>query len=149
MAISQRSLSSLILIPVFTVFIALVSGCAGGQPSPAELASADYGIPISQAPAQKLALEFLKRYLKDPKSARIDWSPIAPGWLREAPVEGGGLKFGYKLTAQINEKNSDGAYMGYKPYVFMFFNSTLSGVYTELEYDGFGYKKESYLGRIY
>jgi hypothetical protein len=149
MAIFQRSLSSLVLISVLIFFIALLGGCAGGPPSPEELASADYGIPISQVNAQRAALEFIKRYLKAPESARIDWSPIAPGWVREASVEGGGLRFGYKLPAQINEKNSYGAYMGYKPYVFMFFNGTLSSVYTELEYDGFGYKKKSYLGRIY
>lgn len=135
-------------IPFITFALLVIGGCAGGPPTQEELAKADYGTPISQEDAQERALEFLKRVLKDPDSAKIDWSPVSPGWWREAPVHGGSLKFGYILNANINGKNSYGAYIGNKPYRFIFFNRTLTSVYAEQEL-GTGYSSTPYMGKIY
>jgi hypothetical protein len=103
---------------------------------------------LSQEDAQRQAFEFLKRVLNDPDSASIDWSSVSPGWIREASFHGGGLKFGYVLNANINAKNSYGAYIGYKPYKFMFFNGTITSVYAEQELDT-GYNRTSYMGKIF
>lgn len=144
MMLVQRYLSCFLLV---TISI-LLSGCAGGPPTQEELTTANYGAPITQEDAQRLASDFLKRVLKDPESARIEWSSVGPGWIREAPIQGGGLKFGYMLNAQVNGKNSYGAYIGYKPYRFMFLNGSLSDVYAEQEI-GSGYNRTSYMGKIY
>lgn len=122
----------------------LVAGCVHAPPSAEQLTAADYGSPISQPEAEDAARAFLKRYLKDPESAEMDWGTVQKRWLREAPINGGKLKFGYMLTANINAKNSFGAYTGYKPYQFFFFNGTLVSVYAQQENGGL-----PYMGKIY
>ncbi len=148
MTTDSKPFLSFLVIPFIALALLVISGCAGGPPTQEELTKADYGTPISQEDAQSQALEFLKRVLKDPDSAKIDWSPVSSGWWREAPIDGGGLKFGYILNANINGKNSYGAYIGYKPYRFMFFNGTLTSAYAEQEL-GTGYNKTPYMGKIY
>lgn len=148
MSIGSKFFQSFSAVPFIAFALAVISGCAGGPPSQEELTKADYGTPISQEDAQARALEFLKRVLKDPDSAKIDWSPVSPGWWREASAHGGGLKFGYILNANINGKNSYGAYIGYKPYRFMFFNGTLTSAYAEQNL-GTGYNSTPYMGKIF
>ena len=131
-----------------SIVFPLMSGCASGPPTQEELSNADYGPPISQELAQRQALEFLKGSLKDPGSARIDWSTVSPGWMREAPLHGGSLKFGYVLNASVNAKNSYGGYIGYKPFKFLFFNGKIISVYAQQEL-GSGYSTTSYMGKIY
>lgn len=144
MLIASKPFLSFLAIPFITFVILLTSGCVGGPPTQEELARADYGTPISQEDAQRQALEFLKGALINADSAKIDWSPVRSGWLREAR----GLKFGYILDLKINAKNSDGAYIGYKPYRFMFFNGTIVNVYAEREL-GTGNDRTTYMGKIY
>ncbi|HXK40724.1 MAG TPA: hypothetical protein VJ046_01330 [Candidatus Paceibacterota bacterium] len=125
-------------------FVVLVSGCASAPPTNEELANADYGLPISQQEAEEKACIFLKRYLKDPDSAKIEWGTVQTGWIREAPILGGQLRFGYLLTANVNAKNSFGGYTGYKPYQFLFFNGSIVSVYAQQELSG-----TPYMGKIY
>lgn len=148
MSTGSKSFLSFLAVPFLTFTLLAIGGCAGGPPTKEELAKADYGTPISQENAQAQALEFLKRVLKDPDSAKIDWSPVSPGWWREAPAHGGSLKFGYILNGNINGKNSYGAYIGYKPYKFMFFNGTLTSAYAEQNL-GTGYNSTPYMGKIF
>ena len=122
----------------------LAVSCASAPPRPEELAGADYGSPITQEDAQASAQAFLKRHLKDPSSAQVDWGGVNRGWMREAPIHGNKLRFGYMLTASVNAKNSFGAYTGYKPYQFFFFNGALVSVYAEQENRG-----TTYMGKIY
>jgi hypothetical protein len=132
-------------VPIIAVAFLVTAGCAGA-PTQEEISKADYGTPISQEDAQRQAGSFLKRILKDPDSARVDFASVAPGWFREAPIHGGGLKFGYMLNAKVNGKNSYGAYMGYKPYRFMFFNGTITSVYAEQNLGTYG---DTYMGKLY
>lgn len=124
-----------------------VSGCASGPPTAKELAGADYGRQISQSEAESTAQAWLKTTLKDPSSAEIDWGSVGPGWARDGALTGGALTFGYKLDAQINARNSFGGRTGYKPYVFMFRNGSLVGVWGEQELHG-RYGSSSYMGRL-
>ena len=128
--------------------VILVSGCASKTPTVEELAKADYGAPISQQEAEARASALLKRYLKDPDSAKIEWGAVQTSWIREAPIHGGQLRFGYLLTANINAKNSYGAYTGYKPFQFLFFNGSLVSAYAQQEVrDSYG--SIPYMGKIY
>ena len=147
LTVSKRFLPFL-AIPFITFAILLTSGCAGGPPTQTELAKADYGTPISQEDAQRQALEFLRHVLKDPDSAKTDWSPISPGWTREAPIDGGGLTFGYLLKANINAKNTYGAYIGYTPYKFLFVNGIIASVFAQQELST-GYSSVPYMRKIY
>jgi hypothetical protein len=106
----------------------VAAGCAG-PPTAEELAAADFGALISQENAESLADAWLDNYLKDPFSAQKRWQPLERGWIREAPIDGGSLIFGYRLAGEINAKNSFGAYTGFKTYIFMIRNGEMVGVY--------------------
>ncbi len=93
-----------VLLIALLVPLLLLNACASGPPTREELNSADYGSPITQQDAEEQARQFLKYYLKDPGSATYDWSPVYQGWLREAPLHGGGLKFGYVPYGKYKRK---------------------------------------------
>jgi hypothetical protein len=113
--------------------VVLVTGCASMPPTPEELARADYGPQISQEDAEAKAMGFLRQYLKDPESAKVEWGTVQKGWMREARIYGGQLRFGYILSANINAKNSFGGYTGYKAYQFTFFNGSIVSIYAQKE----------------
>jgi hypothetical protein len=132
---------------VLSVLAMMVNGCAT-MPTAKELAKAEYGSPISQQDAEAKAIEYLKQRLKDPDSAKIEWGAVQQGWMREAPINGNQLRFGYILTANINAKNSFGGYIGYRPYQFVFFNGVIVSVYAQQEISG-SYGSTPYMGKIY
>lgn len=136
----------IVLATVVICSVGLV-GCASGPPTAKELAAADYGSSITQSDAESKAKAFLRGTLKDPSSAEYDWGTVQRGYVRTAPIEGGKLIWGYKLDAQINAKNSFGGYTGFKPYVFMFKNGQLEGVWGSQEI-GSGFGATSYMGRL-
>ena len=136
----------LLIVLIFTML--LLSSCSFGPPTLENLSSADYGSPISQQDAEAQAQQFLRRYLKDPDSASYEWNPVYRGWMREAPIHGGGLKFGYILDGNINAKNSFGGYTGLKPYKFVFYNGNIVSVYAQQELRG-SYRSTYYMGKIY
>lgn len=105
-------------------------GCAGA-PSDAELRGANYGQPIGQADAERLAAAYLGRRLKDPASASYEWQPVAPGWVRDPVITGGALHFGYRLVGQVNAKNSFGGYTGPRRYEFILRDGTVRGAWAE------------------
>jgi hypothetical protein len=123
----------------------MLNACALGPPTQEELTNADYGTPITQERAERLAKDFLSRQLKDPYSAQYQWGIVSTGWIRNAPIHGGGLVFGYKLDVSVNGKNSYGGYVGFKPYMFIFYNGSIKTVYGQQELDG----GSSYMGKIY
>ncbi len=136
-----------ILVALSLVLSLFLVGCASGPPTAEEFAKADYGTPITQQAAQDKAQSWLKGVLKDPSSAQYDWGTVQSGWARKAPIEGGKLIWGYRLEAKINARNSFGGYNGYKPYVFMFKNGELDGVWGE-QVLGSGYSATPYMGRL-
>jgi len=138
---------SQILTAVSVVLSMFLVGCASGPPTAEEFAKADYGTPITQQAGQDKAQGWLKGVLKDPSSAQYDWGTVQQGWARTAPIEGGKLIFGYRLDAKINARNSFGGYNGYKPYLFIFKNGELDGVWGE-QVLGSGYSATSYMGRL-
>jgi hypothetical protein len=59
---------------------------------------------------------------------------VAPGWIREAPVHGGGRRYGYLLNARIDAKHRFGGYAGYKPFMFLFRDGQLVSAYAGQRY---------------
>jgi len=103
-----------ILAPVLLVFAAACQSA----PTREQLASADYGTPIAQDEAEARATAWLQSVLKDPDSLRASWGRVEPGWQRDGLF--GGILYGYRLTGDINARNSFGGYTGSKGYIFMF-----------------------------
>ena len=119
---------------IAVLFLACLCACAS-TPAAEKIATADYGDEISQIEAQAQAEKWLKSHLKDPHSAQIDWGVVQKGWTKDAPIQGGGFQFGYKLDVQVNAKNSFGGYTGYKPYIFLFFNGDFKRIFGQDELD--------------
>ncbi len=130
-----------------SVMLTTLVACAATMPTQDQLAAADYGAPITQSAAEQQALGLLRTILKDPYSAQIEWSSVQTGWIREAPIHGGALRFGYILSASVNAKNSYGGYTGFKPYQFLFFNGDLVSAYSQQELRG-SYGSAPYMGKI-
>jgi hypothetical protein len=107
-----------------------LSGCATA-PSEQDLKTADYGQPVSQAVAEVFAEAFLKRTLKDPESARIEWGTLAPSWVKPGWMQPSETMYGYLLPASVNAKNSYGGYTGARQYQFMFRNGELVAAWGE------------------
>lgn len=97
--------------------LAMLTGCA--TPTPEELSIADYGSYPSNY--ERIIKNYLRSSLKDPDSAQLTFlnSPKS-GWNGL-----GGAKYGYIVCAQINGKNSFGAYVGYRPAYFMIKNDVV------------------------
>jgi hypothetical protein len=133
----------------FGVYLVLItiSACAG-VPTQNEVTNADYGSSMLQSDAESLATKFLRSYLKDPNSAQIDFNRINTGWIRDGLIRGGKVHYGYVLGANVNAKNSYGAYVGYKPYKFLFYNGQLISVYGQKEIT-VGSQSDSYMDKIY
>lgn len=129
------------------VWITIGSGCASA-PTAEQLANADYGTPMMQADAEAVAEEWLRYQLFDAESARFEWDGVERGWIREAPIHGGQLRFGYQLTGRINAKNRMGGYVGFKPYLFLFFDGEIGSVYSGKELRG-RFTTMPYMGKVY
>jgi|SaaInl5LU_22_DNA_1037371.scaffolds.fasta_scaffold27240_2 hypothetical protein len=132
-------------ILMLTMICFILSACASRPPTSEELASADYGSIISQTDAQKQAERFFSNMLKDPYSVQYQWGSVYQGWMRHAPIHGGGLVFGYILEVNVNAKNSYGGYVGFKPYRFVFYNGTIKTVYGQQKLNS----GATYMGKIY
>jgi hypothetical protein len=65
--------------------------------------------------------DWLDKNLKDPHSAVVEY-PYKPvqGWIRTAPIQGSQLIMGWKIPVRVNAKNSFGAYVGNRVYLFIF-----------------------------
>ncbi|TCZ78629.1 hypothetical protein [Lysobacter sp. N42] len=97
-----------------------ISGCATvAAPTAQELAAADYGPPISQEDAERLAKEVLSTVLKDPYSAVYQCQAPEKGWRNDTVFEKYRKHYGYVLKCMVNAKNSYGGYVGAKPYEFV------------------------------
>jgi hypothetical protein len=94
-----------------------ISGCATA-PSADEEARADYGeMPTDfQTPIKA----YLDQNLKDPASVQLrNWTIPVKSWIRDAPIAGRALHFGWVVNVDVNAKNSYGGYRGFQTYQFM------------------------------
>lgn len=114
-------------IPTLTLTL-LLTGCAAA-PSSEELSKADYG----ERPQNYVQTvhKYLDENLKDPGSA-VYKEITAPqqDWIRDAPIEGYQMHYGWGVLATINAKNSYGGYTGYQTYHFLFRGEQIDKVIT-------------------
>lgn len=108
---------------------ALLAGCATPMPTPEQLASADCGPKPEAAIFQQAIKIWMQATLKDPDSAlyRLFSDPVK-GCVRDAPISGGKLHFGWLVYADVNAKNGFGGYVGYQSYYFFFRDGKIVGV---------------------
>lgn len=113
--------------------MAAATACA---PSTRRIENADYSAPVLQGDAELVASEYLRRSLKDPHSAQIEFAEVRKGWLRESLLGGGRVHFGWVLHAHVNARNSFGGYVGYRRWAFLFRDGQLAVVFRETVVDG-------------
>lgn len=110
----------------------LFGGCAGVVgPSKSELASAEYGQPVTQQAAEEQARGFLQRQGADLARSNLTFDPVESGYARDERV-GGPYDFGYRLYATLDEKDAAGYFKGPVNYVFMFGDGRMKSVYRVL-----------------
>jgi len=91
----------------------VLAGCVPAAPiTKQELASANYGAPMTQAQITASARQFFDGYLKDPYSAVYHWQPAQKGIITTSILEGRKHLAGYILDGVVNAKNSYGGYTG-------------------------------------
>lgn len=106
----------------------LLSGCAAA-PSSQELVNADYG----ERPQNYVQTihEYFDASLKDPSSVVYhDITAPEHDWIRDAPIAGYQMHYGWKVFATINAKNSYGGYTGFQTYRFLFRGEQLDKIIT-------------------
>ena len=81
----------------------------------AQIATADYGSPMTEDQVQATARRYFDMALKDPYSAKIDCGDYKKGWLSDASK----LIYGYRVTCLVNAKNSYGGYTSTVLYEFV------------------------------
>ena len=103
----------------------LLTGCASA-PTQQQVATADYGMPMSQDECMSIAEQSIASQLKDPSSAQFrNQQPCHTGWVRSVPILGMKAAFGYVQKGDVNGKNSYGGYVGFRPYLVLMKNGAV------------------------
>jgi hypothetical protein len=107
-----------------------LSDCAPVESAKQEMAGVDYGAPIAQADAERLAKQWLAGYRKDRYSAVIVWKPVFQGGVTSGLPRRSGMKtrFGYFLDGTVTVKKSDGGYIVATPYRFLFHDGKIVSI---------------------
>ena len=106
------------MIPRFSAALPLLlclllcAGCAS-TPTPQEMASADFGKPLTVATAKPVVLAYIRETFKDPDAVKdLEVTNVEKEKVYKGLVNGGGYAYGYAITFACNGKNSFGAYVG-------------------------------------
>lgn len=116
-----------VIKPIFSIaFCAVAAGCAA---SPELVSQFSYPQNPPQVDVIKIQVN-MASYLKDPYSAQINFGAPYHAYLKKPLIAGGGMAwYGWAVDANINAKNSFGAYTGFRPYHVMFmFTGDVYGV---------------------
>jgi len=109
------------------IFALSLSSCASMnnfQPSQAELEKENFGTNGCPDDYKEQIKKSMSRILKDPSSAKYQFSNCKKGRLFVGWLNGGSM-YGYLAKALINAKNSFGGYTGNSKYYFIFQNGKI------------------------
>lgn len=97
--------------------VAAMAGCASAfEPLPANAA---FGLPPTDVEAP--IRQYFENTLKDPESARFRFYDPQKAHANSGLLEGGKIRWvGYLIRVDVNAKNSYGGYVGFKPYMALF-----------------------------
>jgi hypothetical protein len=128
----NRQFVAALIISTLLVPWPILAGAA--DPNPTMTEADRHGTPPTQADAEAASLAFLKRTLRDPESARIEWGAITPNNFQRTAFSR--KVYGHGLAAEVNAKNAFGGYTGARPYLFFFRDGVLVYAAT-FDRDGF------------
>ncbi len=109
----------IIQFSIITVLIFLLYACAY-TPTAEDLANADYGsYPNNYRPSIK---NYAKKHLKDPDSAQWNFNSLPRQmWSKYF----GGVRYGYGVCTEINERDSLSGYKGFRTHFFLIKNGRI------------------------
>lgn len=108
---------------LFVLMLFLFTGCAS-MPTHDQLTNADYG-PYPENYEQRIT-DYFSNILIDPYSAQYRFHRPYQGWIKKAPILGGGVdQFGWMVRVWVNAKNRFGGYVGEKHHMFFFRNGIM------------------------
>jgi hypothetical protein len=113
--------------------LATTAVCPAGYnppfPTPQQIATADYGAPLTIDWQAAIRGWFFRRG-KDPWFFKTVQDPLSAQYLIKSPPQKGytqtvlrGTMFGYCTIVEVNAKDSYGFYTGFMPYLFVFKNN--------------------------
>jgi hypothetical protein len=96
-----------------------LAGCSTPMPTPEQISTSDCG------PSPDNFTEWEKSYilaqLKDPGSAEFrNFTKPVKDCIRDAPIAGGKLHYGWLVSVDVNAENEYGGYVGFETYSFIF-----------------------------
>ncbi len=86
--------------------------------TPLEIQQAQFPAQPKQAEIDKEVGAYLKANIYKPEEAQKECSPPRKAWARADSFKS--ASFGWLVVCDVNAKNSTGAYVGVKPYMFLF-----------------------------
>ena len=115
------------LILMLTIVLGVLGGCALSQKDKDLINSGDYGVyPDSY---EDIIKAYFEKVLFDPFSAHYKFTTPERGFLRKAPIAGGGVStLGYRVVVEVNAKNRMGGYVGWSTYIFFIRNNQIINV---------------------
>ena len=101
---------------VYTVVLAAaVSGCSSA-PTEQEVASADFGLSMSEAECLAVAKPFIRSRMGDPKSVIFDDLKCYRGLEGRVPIARVEATYGYRFAGNVDSKGDIGRYTGLTPF---------------------------------
>ena len=101
---------------VYTVVLAAaVSGCSSA-PTEQEVASADFGLSMSEAECLAVAKSFIRSRMGDPKSVVFDDLKCYRGLEGRVPIARVEATYGYRFAGNVDSKGDIGRYTGLTPF---------------------------------
>ena len=101
---------------VYTVVLAAaVSGCSSA-PTEQEVASADFGLSMSEAECLAVAKPFIRSRMGDPESVIFDDLKCYRGLEGRVPIARVEATYGYRFAGSVDSKGDIGRYTGLTPF---------------------------------
>ena len=101
---------------VYTVVLAAaVSGCSSA-PTEQEVASADFGLSMSEAECLAVAKPFIRSRMGDPESVVFDDLKCYRGLEGRVPIARVEATYGYRFAGSVDSKGDIGRYTGLTPF---------------------------------
>ena len=102
--------------PVYTVVLAAaLSGCSSA-PTEQEVASADFGVSMSEAECLAIATPFIRSRMGDPESVIFDDLKCYRGLEGRVPIARVEATYGYRFAGNVDSKGDIGRYTGLTPF---------------------------------
>ena len=97
------------------VLAAAVSGCSSA-PTEQEVASADFGLSMSEAECLAVAKPFIRSRMGDPESVIFDDLKCYRGLEGRVPIARVEATYGYRFAGSVDSKGDIGRYTGLTPF---------------------------------